>query len=98
MKVDNSDLNGSNGSNNSKIRLLKLWDILSRGSDEENPLATGEILKRLYDAGVPCDRKTLYRDIALLNKTATRSFASTPSTATHISWRTEPSTCPSFAY
>ena len=52
--------------NFSKIKLLKLWEILSRESDEEHPLTTGELIARLEKCGISCDRRTLYRDIAAL--------------------------------
>ncbi len=51
-----------------KIKLLYLWEILSRESDEENPILTHEILALLQEARIPCDRRTLTRDIADLNK------------------------------
>lgn len=51
-----------------KIKLLKLWDILSRESDAEHPLDTITIIKKLNDKGILCDRKTLYNDIDELNK------------------------------
>ena len=53
--------------NFSKIKLLKIWEILKQESDEDHPLSTGELLARLEKNGVACDRKTLYQDIAALN-------------------------------
>lgn len=53
--------------NFSKIKLLKIWEILKQESDEDHPLSTGELLARLEKNGVVCDRKTLYQDIAALN-------------------------------
>lgn len=51
-----------------KIKLLKIWEILMRDSDEDHPLDTIEIIKKLADAGICCDRKTLYSDIDVLNE------------------------------
>lgn len=54
--------------NFTKIKLLKLWEILSVGSDEDHPLSTSEIIDKLKSQGVECDRKTLYEDIRTLNE------------------------------
>ena len=53
--------------NFSKIKLLKIWEILKQESDENRPLTTGQIIERLADSGITCDRRTLYADIATLN-------------------------------
>lgn len=55
-------------SENSKLRLLMLWDILERESDEDNKLTTAQILEKLKVRGLDCDRRTLYNDILLLNQ------------------------------
>lgn len=54
--------------NFTKIKLLKLWEILSRDSDEDHPLSTSEIIDKLKNQRAECDRKTLYADISTLNK------------------------------
>ncbi len=51
-----------------RIRLLKLWEILSRDTDEEHPLGTEAILAKLASAGIECFRTTLYEDIKTLQK------------------------------
>lgn len=51
-----------------RIRLLKLWEILSSETDKEHPLSTEEIIDRLAEIGIDCHRITLYEDIKLLNK------------------------------
>ena len=51
----------------SKARLLKLWEILKRESDENNKLTTSELLEKLNKQGLDCDRRTLYGDVELLN-------------------------------
>lgn len=52
--------------NFSKIRLLKIWELLKAESDEERPLTTNEIISALKKDGITCDRRTLYDDICTL--------------------------------
>lgn len=54
--------------NFTKIKLLKLWEILSQDSDEDHPLSTKLIIEKLKSQGIEYDRKTLYEDIRLLNE------------------------------
>ena len=51
-----------------KIKILKLYEILSSESDENNPLSTTYLINRLKAEGITVERKTLYDDIALLNE------------------------------
>ena len=51
-----------------KIKMLKLVEILNRESDEEHPLPTHKLINRLAEYGITCDRRTLYKDVALLNE------------------------------
>ena len=51
-----------------KIKMLKLIEILRRESDEAYPLRTHQLINRLAEYGITCDRRTLYKDIALLNE------------------------------
>lgn len=53
--------------NFSKIKLLRVWEILKQDSDENNPLTTNQILEKLSESGIICDRRTLYQDISTLN-------------------------------
>lgn len=53
--------------NSQKIKLLKLYELLQQETDEQNPLTTNTIIKRLEEAGISCERRTLAKDIALLN-------------------------------
>lgn len=53
--------------NFSKIKLLKIWEILKQDTDEDHPLTTNQIIEKLKASGIECDRKTLYQDIATLN-------------------------------
>lgn len=50
-----------------KIKLLKIMEILRQETDEDHPLKTGEICDRLVAMGITCDRRTLHRDMKLLN-------------------------------
>lgn len=51
-----------------KIRLLKLWKLLEQKTDPDNALSTKEILTELNNMGLLCDRRTLSKDIAILNE------------------------------
>lgn len=51
-----------------KIKLLVLWDILQKNTDEEHSMTTQEIIAALDQRGISVSRKTLYEDIELLNK------------------------------
>lgn len=53
---------------NSKIKLLLLLEFLNKFSDEEHPLSSGELCELLEKRGVPCERKSVYRDIAVLTE------------------------------
>ncbi len=52
---------------NTRIKLLKIWEILTQESDEEHPLSSLEIIDKLQSYGISCDRRTLYSDIEALN-------------------------------
>ena len=51
-----------------KIRILRLWEILKKETDEDHPMGTTALINRLKAEGMTCNRATLYGDIALLNK------------------------------
>lgn len=50
-----------------KIKLVKIWEILSQETDENNPMGTQTLIKKLKEIGIDCTRKTLYADIDTLN-------------------------------
>lgn len=50
------------------IKLLVLYDILSKMTDEEHALSTNEIIAELRKRGISVSRKVLPSDIDLLNK------------------------------
>lgn len=51
-----------------KIKLLKIIEMLRQDSDEQHPLSTGAICKRLEAMHISCDRRTLAKDMDTLNK------------------------------
>lgn len=51
---------------NQKIKLLKLLEILTEYTDEQNPMSTNQIIWKLEEMGITVERKTLYEDIKLL--------------------------------
>lgn len=51
-----------------KIKLLKLYELLQQQTDEMHPLKTVEIIDKLNEYNITCDRRTLTHDIALLNE------------------------------
>ena len=50
------------------IKLLVLYDILCKMTDENNALSTNEIIAELAKRGISVSRKVLPSDISLLNK------------------------------
>lgn len=51
-----------------KIKILKLLELLQQQTDDQKPLTTTELCTRMEKQGIPCDRRTLSKDIALLNE------------------------------
>lgn len=51
-----------------KMKLLCLMEMLNQDSDEQNPLTTKQICARLQEKGISCDRRTLAKDIQVLNE------------------------------
>ena len=54
--------------NYQKIKLLKLYELLKQETDDTHSMKTVEICKRLEAMGIPCERRTLSKDIAVLNE------------------------------
>lgn len=52
---------------NQKTRILAVYNILKRKSDEEHPINAKSIIEDLSVLGYDCERKTLYADIEALN-------------------------------
>lgn len=51
-----------------KIKLLKLYEILRQETDEQHPMTTMMIIERLSKLGISCERRTLAKDMAILNE------------------------------
>lgn len=51
-----------------KIKLLKIMEMLRQDTDEQHPYTTAMICDRLSKMGISCDRRTLAKDMALLNE------------------------------
>lgn len=51
-----------------KIKLLKLVEIMRKETDARHPITTNAFCRRLIDMHITCDRRTLARDMALLNE------------------------------
>ncbi|MBQ8546044.1 MAG: WYL domain-containing protein [Clostridia bacterium] len=52
----------------SKLKMLKIWEMLCRETDEDHPMPSTTIIKKLEEMGIGCDRRTLYKDIDALNE------------------------------
>lgn len=53
--------------NATRIKLLKIWEILNQETDEDHPMSSLELLAKLKEWGITVNRKTLYNDIDVLN-------------------------------
>ncbi len=51
-----------------KIKLLKLLELLRQETDEQHPMTTNEICRRLNEMNISCDRRTLATDVQTLNE------------------------------
>ena len=54
--------------NSQKIKLLKLMELFRQETDENNPMPASKVCQRLSEMAVPCDRRTLTKDIAALKE------------------------------
>ncbi len=51
---------------NIRLRLLKVLEILKTKSDKEHPISSADILKELLKHGIEAERKSIYRDVEAL--------------------------------
>ncbi|MCD8105687.1 MAG: WYL domain-containing protein [Lachnospiraceae bacterium] len=51
-----------------KIKLVKLVELLRQESDEQHPLTTVQICDYMMKYDIPCDRRVVSRDVAILNE------------------------------
>lgn len=56
------------GNDERKIKLLILYEILLKETDEEHPLTTPEIIEKLKERNISVTRQTLYDDMRVLNE------------------------------
>lgn len=52
--------------NATRIKLLKIWEILCQETDEDHPMESTVLIRKLDEMGIHCERKTIYRDIDTL--------------------------------
>ncbi len=55
-------------SNSHKVKLLVLYTYLQQCTDETHQKTTKELLRFLEEQGISCDRRTLAKDISVLNQ------------------------------
>lgn len=53
---------------NKKLRVVKLLEILQQNTDMEHPITTNELCGKLAELGIIADRRTVAKDIAVLNE------------------------------
>jgi predicted DNA-binding transcriptional regulator YafY len=53
---------------NQKIKLLRIWETLRQETDEEHTLSTVQLMERLTEEGVKCERKSIYDDVRSLQE------------------------------
>ena len=54
--------------NHQKIKLLMMVELLRQKTSKENPLSTNELVDEMEKLGISLDRRTLSKDVALLNE------------------------------
>jgi len=55
-------------SENQKLKILYLYEMLLKDTDEDNGLTINDIIERLNKLDIQAERKSLYRDIEALNE------------------------------
>ena len=58
----------NNNEKYNRIRPLKIWEILRKETDEDNPMPTEVLRAKLREHGIDSHRTTIYADIDLLNE------------------------------
>lgn len=51
-----------------KVKLLKLMELLRQETDENHPITTSEICRRLGEMGISCERRTVGKDMKVLRE------------------------------
>lgn len=52
----------------SKIKTLLIYQILDKYSDEDHPMSTTDLINKLDERGIRCERKSIYADIEALRE------------------------------
>lgn len=55
-------------SNHQRFKLLIVYNILLRETDEKHPITVNQLTERLQAQGISCDRRTLARDMRIFNE------------------------------
>ena len=63
-----SDGVGRGKQENQKLKPYLVLSYLMKYSDEDNPIPASDIVAYLVESGVPAERRSIYRDIAEINK------------------------------
>lgn len=53
---------------NQKLKLLRTWEILRQDTDAEHTMSTVQLMERLGEEGIICERKSVYDDIRMLQE------------------------------
>ena len=51
-----------------KVKLIKLLELLRQHTDEQHPMTTQQICAAMEEMGIPCDRRIVTQDAAVLNE------------------------------
>ena len=51
-----------------KVKLIKLLELLRQHTDEQHPMSTNQICAAMEEMGIPCDRRIVTQDVAVLEE------------------------------
>ena len=51
-----------------KVKLIKLLELLRQHTDEQHPMSTNQICAAMEGMGIPCDRRIVTQDVAVLGQ------------------------------
>lgn len=51
-----------------KVKLIKLLELLRQRTDEQHPMTNSQVCAAMDEMGIPCDRRIVSQDIAVLNE------------------------------
>lgn len=54
--------------NHQKLKLLKIMEILRHETDEDHPMTKSELSRQLVSMKISCNKRSLNRDVSLLNE------------------------------